>query len=114
MPDSTRMSDEQTLPPYLPYGVGKGFLDDSTMDKLIAEYAPQMTQGTLLTGSPESAVRRSQVVFIKNRVSTRWLYRRIMALAEELNRRFFCVDISRIEGEIQLARYDGEDQGFYN
>lgn len=108
------MGEERSQPPYLPYGVGKGFLSGSVMDQLIADYAPLMSRGTLLTGSENAEVRRSRVVFIKNRVSTRWLYRRIMDLAEELNRRFFCADISRIEGNIQLARYDGSERGFYN
>lgn len=37
-----------------------------------------------------------------------------MDLAQELNRRFFCAHLSRIEGNIQLARYDGSEQGFYD
>lgn len=114
MPDSTFTRDENKLPPYLPYGIGKGFLDDAVMDRLIADHAPQMTQGTLLTGHGNTQVRRSHVVFIKKRASTRWLYSRIMELAEEINRRFFCVDISSIEGNIQLARYDASELGFYN
>jgi PKHD-type hydroxylase len=113
MSESPQISDEPNLPPYLPYAVGKGFLDDAAIDALIAEFAPGLTQGTLLTGGTDAKMRRSQIVFIKNRVSTRWLYRRVFALAEELNRRFFCAEISRIEGNIQLARYDSSDQGFY-
>ena len=43
-----------------------------------------------------------------------WLYERVWAVAQECNRRFFCVDIAGVEANIQLARYDSSDQGFYD
>ena len=43
-----------------------------------------------------------------------WLYDRIWSAAQECNRLFFCVDIAGVEANIQLARYDGSDLGFYN
>ena len=43
-----------------------------------------------------------------------WLYERVWAAAQECNRRFFCVDIAGVEANIQLARYDSSDHGFYD
>jgi PKHD-type hydroxylase len=43
----------------------------------------------------------------------RWLYERVWAAAQECNRLFFCVDVGGVESELQLARYDATDQGFY-
>ncbi len=43
----------------------------------------------------------------------RWLYERLWTAARECNRLFFCVDLGGVESELQLARYDSTDQGFY-
>jgi PKHD-type hydroxylase len=43
-----------------------------------------------------------------------WLYDRIWVAAQECNRQFFGVDLAGVEANIQLARYDSADQGFYD
>lgn len=108
------MSNEQGLPPFQIVATGRGFLDESEMDQLIADNAPLLTQSKLGTGRGNVEVRRSQVVGIGKRATNRWLYRRIWEAVQEFNRRFFCVEISGIEENIQLARYAGSDQGFYD
>lgn len=107
------MNDEDALPPFQIVAVGQGFLREPEMDQLIAEHAPLLTQGQLGTGGTSTEVRRSQIVFLENQEKYRWLYQRVWQAAQEMNQRFFCVDISSIEGNIQLARYDSSDQGFY-
>lgn len=84
------------------------------MNQLIADHASRLTEGRLGAGNQAAEVRRSQVVFIEREGEYQWLYRRLWEAAQEMNRRFFCVDISGIEGNIQLARYDSSDQGFYS
>jgi predicted 2-oxoglutarate/Fe(II)-dependent dioxygenase YbiX len=84
------------------------------MDRLIAEHEPLLTPGKLGTGRGNAQIRRSRVVLIENTEKYQWLYRRFWQAAQELNQRYFCVDISYIEGNIQLARYDSSDQGFYD
>jgi PKHD-type hydroxylase len=44
----------------------------------------------------------------------RWLYERIWLAAEQCNRSFFGVDIASVEPNVQLARYDSSDNGFYD
>ena len=108
------MSTAQTLPPFQIVATGRGFLSEEEIDQIIADNAPLLMDGKIGTGSGDADVRRSQVVGISKRVRNRWLYRRIWEAAEEFNRRFFCVHISEIEGNIQLARYDSSDRGFYD
>lgn len=84
------------------------------MDRLIADHVPLLEQSKLGTGRGNVEVRRSQVVLINKTGEYEWLYRRFWEVAQELNRRYFCVDISYIEGNIQLARYDSSDHGFYD
>ena len=84
------------------------------MDQLIADHAPALTEGRLGTGKSDAEIRRSQVVLIENSQRYEWLYRRFWEAATALNRQYFCVDISYIEGSIQLARYDSANQGFYD
>jgi PKHD-type hydroxylase len=105
--------DEQALPPFQIAAAAKGFLSEPEMDQLIADHASLLAQGRLGTGNSNSEIRRSQVVFLETEGKYQWLYRRVWEAAQEFNRRFFCVDISGIEGNIQLARYDSADQGFY-
>jgi PKHD-type hydroxylase len=42
------------------------------------------------------------------------LYERLWIAAQDCNRSFFGVDISSVEANVQLARYDSSDQGFYD
>ena len=111
------MADEQDpkqLPPFEPVATAKGFLSDSEIARLIAEHEPLLAEGKLGAGAMDTGVRRSQVAFLGMEEKYKWLYERIWMAAEECNRLFFCVDIQGIETNIQLARYDHADQGFYN
>ena len=72
-----------------------------------------LAEAKLGAGAADSRVRRSQVVFLGTESRYQWLYERVWAVAQECNRRFFCVDIAGVEANIQLARYDSSDQGFY-
>ena len=73
-----------------------------------------LAEAKLGAGGADSRVRRSQVVFFGRESRYQWLYERVWAVAQECNRRFFCVDIAGVEANIQLARYDSSDQGFYD
>jgi predicted 2-oxoglutarate/Fe(II)-dependent dioxygenase YbiX len=109
----SHLSNEQTLPPFQIVATATGLLSDTEMDRLIAEHGPRMAQARLGTGGRNPEVRRSQTVFLGKEEKNRWLYERIWYAARELNERYFCVDISGIEDDIQLARYDSSDSGFY-
>jgi len=105
--------DENSLPPFQILATAKDLLTEVEMDQLIADHAALLTEGKLGTGRGNAEIRRSQIAFIGQEGKHGWLYGRFWKAAEELNRRFFCVDISYIEGNIQLARYDSSDRGFY-
>lgn len=106
--------NEQRSPPFQYVAGARRFLDDSEMDQLIADNAALLSESRLGTGRGNAEVRRSQVVGIGRRAQNEWLYARLWDAAQEFNRLFFCVDISEIEGNIQLARYDSSDRGFYD
>jgi len=108
------MSEERALPPFQIVATATGLLSDPEMDQLIADHEPLLTQGRLGTGRPNPNIRRSQIVLIDKTGKYQWLYDRFWQAAQALNERFFCVDISGIEGNIQIARYDSSDQGFYD
>jgi PKHD-type hydroxylase len=105
---------EKALPPFETRAIASGFLTDAEMDSLIAEHASLVTEGQLGGGGADQRVRRSRVAFLGMEAKYRWLYDRVWAAAQECNRLFFNVDISAVEGNIQLARYDSTDQGFYD
>ena len=105
---------DKTLPEFQPFATAEGFLTDAEMDRLIADHAAVLAEAKLGAGGADSRVRRSQVVFFGRESRYQWLYERVWAVAQECNRRFFCVDIAGVEANIQLARYDSSDQGFYD
>jgi PKHD-type hydroxylase len=105
---------EKTLPPFETRATASGFLNDAEIDRLIQEHASLVTEGQLGGGGADARVRRSRVAFLGMEAKYRWLYERVWAAAQECNRLFFNVDISGVEPNIQLARYDGTDQGFYD
>jgi predicted 2-oxoglutarate/Fe(II)-dependent dioxygenase YbiX len=105
---------DNALPPFETRATAAGFLTDAEIDRLIADHGSRVTAGQLGGGGADQRVRRSQVVFLGTEQANRWLYDRVWAAARECNRLFFNVDISAVEGNIQLARYDGLDQGFYD
>ncbi len=91
-----------------------GFLSDSEMQQLIADHAALLAQGGLGAGAADTEVRRSRIAFLRNEPRYHWLYERVWDAAVECNKRFFGADINGIEGNIQLARYDSSDRGFYD
>jgi predicted 2-oxoglutarate/Fe(II)-dependent dioxygenase YbiX len=107
------VTDEQNLPPFQIVATATGLFTEVEMDLLIADYEPLLTSGKLGTGQGNADVRRSQVGFISREGKHAWLYQRFWEASLELNRAFFCVDISYIEGNIQIARYEAADKGFY-
>lgn len=84
------------------------------MDRLIVEHAHLTAEGRLGPGNTNAEIRRSQVVMLGNEKKYDWLYERLWAAAQECNRLFFCVDLAGVETNVQLARYDGSDRGFYD
>ena len=107
------MADEQNLPPFQIAATAQGLLREQEMDQLIAEHADALVQSRLGAGQSDPNIRRSQTVFL-GKEEYGWLYRRLFEAAVELNRRFFCVDISDVEGNVQLACYDASNRGFYD
>jgi PKHD-type hydroxylase len=105
---------ELALPPFQPYATARGFLTDAEMDRLIGEHEQQITEARLGPGNSNAEIRRSQVVMFGPEPKYQWLYERIWGAAEQCNRQFFCVEIGGVENNIQLARYDSGDRGFYN
>jgi PKHD-type hydroxylase len=105
---------EQALPYFQPFATGQNFLAAQEMDWLIGEHAPLLAEGKLGFGNTDAAVRRSRVVFLGREQKYEWLYQRLWAVVEECNRRFFCVDVVGVETNLQLARYDGTESGFYD
>ena len=108
------MRNEQELPEFQIAAAANGLFSDSEMNQLIADHASLLTAGTLADGGSNPTVRRSQVVMIETTPRYQWLYERFWRAAQDANRHYFCLDISGIEGNIQLARYDSADRGFYN
>jgi PKHD-type hydroxylase len=104
---------DPALPLFQPFASAQGFLTDQEMDRLIAEHLPLLAEGRLGPGNTNSEVRRSKVVMLGTEPQYGWLYDRIWAAAQECNRQFFCVDLVGVEANLQLARYDSADQGFY-
>ncbi|HEU4617166.1 MAG TPA: 2OG-Fe(II) oxygenase [Gammaproteobacteria bacterium] len=103
----------QDLPLFQPFATAQGLLTEQEMDRLIADHAPLLSEGRLGFGNTNPAIRRSKTVFLGAEEKYAWLYDRLWAAAQECNRRFFCVDIAGVETNVQLARYDDADRGFY-
>jgi predicted 2-oxoglutarate/Fe(II)-dependent dioxygenase YbiX len=110
------MADEQDTkaPPFETMVAASNFISASEIDRLIEEHAPLLAEAKLGAGATNAAVRRSRVVFLAIEPKYRWLYERIWAAAEVCNRSFFGVDITGVEANVQLARYDSSDNGFYD
>jgi predicted 2-oxoglutarate/Fe(II)-dependent dioxygenase YbiX len=110
------MASEQQkqLPEFQPFATAAGFLTDAEIDRLIAEHVPLLAEGKLAPGNTNPQVRRSQVVMLGLEEKYTWLYQRLWTAAQECNRLFFCVDIAGVETNVQLARYDSSNLGFYD
>lgn len=111
---SIGLNNEQQLPPFQIAAAAKGLFSEPEMDQLIDDHASLLTESTLADGGSNLTVRRSQVFMIENTAKYQWLFHRFWSAAQDANRHHFCVDITGIEGNIQLARYDSSDQGCYN
>jgi predicted 2-oxoglutarate/Fe(II)-dependent dioxygenase YbiX len=107
------LDPQRQPPPFQPFATAAGFLSDDDSDRLIAEHASRVAEAKLGPGNSNAEIRRSQVVMLGPEAQYRWLYERVWSAALECNRLFFGVDISGVEGNIQLARYDSSDHGFY-
>lgn len=82
------------------------------MDQLVADYAARLSEAKVGTGQTTAEIRRSQVAFVDVE-KYQWLYQRMWQAALELNRKYFDVEITGFTERIQVARYDGSNQGFY-
>lgn len=102
------------LPLFQPFATAAGFLSDAEIDRLVAEHVPRLAEGRLGFGGTNATIRRSQVVLLGMEERYRWLYERLWTAAQECNRLFFCVDIAGVEANVQLARYDSGNRGFYD
>ncbi|HUQ52757.1 MAG TPA: 2OG-Fe(II) oxygenase, partial [Gammaproteobacteria bacterium] len=110
------MADEQSTkkPPFEPMVAASNFLSAAEIDRLIEEHTPLLAEGKLGAGATNAAIRRSRVVFLRMEERYRWLYERLWIAAQDCNRSFFGVDITTVEANVQLARYDSSDKGFYD
>jgi PKHD-type hydroxylase len=104
---------QQDLPLFQPFAVAQNFLTEQQIERLIAENGPSLTDGKLGLGDSNATIRRSKVVFLPAEEKHKWLYERLWRAAQEVNRQMFCVDLAGVEPNIQLARYDSADRGFY-
>jgi PKHD-type hydroxylase len=111
---ATEQRPEGTLPPFQPFATTNGFISDAEIDRLIADHESLLEEGKLGFGNTDSAVRRSKVVMFGTEERYHWLYERVWAAASDGNRQMFGVDIATVEPNIQLARYDSGDRGFYD
>jgi PKHD-type hydroxylase len=105
---------EQALPLFQPFATAQNFLTEQEMDRLIADHTPLLSEGKLGFGNTNATIRRSRVVFLGQEEKHGWLYERLWAAAQECNRLFFCVDVGGVEANVQLARYDSTERGFYD
>ena len=105
---------EQELALFQPYATAQSFLSAQEMDWLIAEHAPLLGEGTVSVGNTDATLRRSRVAFLGQEQKNAWLYQRLWAAVEVCNPQCFDVDVSSVEPNVQVARYDSADSGFYD
>jgi PKHD-type hydroxylase len=108
-----------TTPPrelslFQPYATAQQFLSGQEMDWLITEHAPRVTEGKLSFGNADSNLRRSRVVFLGQEQKYAWLYQRLWAAVQVCNPQCFDVDVANVETNVQIARYDASESGFYD
>lgn len=101
------------LPPFEIYAAAMGLLTPAEMDAIVAAHAPQM-EDARMEGGADHRVRRSRTRFLKPEDGYGWLYERLWGAAQSFNARSFGVELTGMHEAIQLARYDGSDQGFYD
>jgi PKHD-type hydroxylase len=105
---------EPELALFQPYATALNFLNAQEMDWLITEHAPLVTEGKLSYGNTNAHLRRSRVVFLGPEQRYAWLYNRLWAAVQVCNPQYFDVDVASVEANVQIARYDSADSGFYD
>jgi PKHD-type hydroxylase len=105
---------EQELSLFQPYATAENFLTAQEMDWLIAEHAPLLTEGKLSYGNTDASLRRSRVVLLGPEPKYAWLYNRLWAAVQVCNAQCFDVDVAGTEPNVQVARYDSAESGFYD
>jgi PKHD-type hydroxylase len=105
---------EQELALFQPYATAQNFLSAQEMDRLITQHAPLLTEGKLSFGNADASLRRSRVVFLGQEEKYAWLYQRLWAAVQVCNPQCFDVDVASVETNVQIARYDGAESGFYD
>jgi PKHD-type hydroxylase len=73
-----------------------------------------LTEGKLSFGNTDASLRRSRVVFLGPEQKHAWLYNRLWSAVQVCNAQCFDVDVSSVEGNVQVARYDSTERGFYD
>lgn len=105
---------EKDLPPFQIAASVSGAFSTAEMDALIRTHRDRLDESRLGTGQGDQKIRRSHVAFLKRDGEDSWVYDRIWQAATELNRHFFCVGIDSVADNIQLARYDSSNHGYYD
>src|SRR5262245_11573529 len=105
---------EGELALFQPYATAQQFLTAEEMDRLIAEHAPRVAEGTVGFGRTDANLRRSRIVFLGQEQKYQWLYQRLWAAVQVCNPQYFDVDVAGVEPNVQIARYDSAESGFYD
>jgi PKHD-type hydroxylase len=82
--------------------------------KVATEYREGKVGGPLEgeEGLKDTKVRRSNVAWIDNNIDSCDIFQPIYKLTKEVNDKFYQFNIKKVE-DIQVSRYDSENQGFY-
>lgn len=92
----------------------EGALSADECQRLIARFDAEPAQaGGLVTAGQVPAVRRSDLVWLADNDENRWIVMKMIRIAARLNRDAFRFDIDGLAEDLQIARYGGEQQGFY-
>ena len=105
---------EKELSLFQPYATAQNFLSAEEMDRLIAEHAPLLSEGKLSFGNTDANLRRSRISFLAHEQKNSWLYQRLWAAVQVCNPQCFDVDVVGVEPNVQVARYDSAESGFYD
>ena len=105
---------EGELALFQPYATAQDFLSAQEMDRLIAEHASRVTEGTLSYGHTDANLRRSRIAFLGQDQQHAWLYQRLWAAVQVCNPQCFDVEVAGVEPNVQIARYDSAESGFYD
>lgn len=93
---------------YMTWQWPAGTLPATVCDDWISRFSTRVDTGLISNNVSDSNVRRSKVFFVEDDD----VQNTMLGFIREANRQAFGADISSIE--CQFARYDSEDQGFYD